>query len=90
MSGIENLADLLLDDTVPAEVARIPVRTLEAIGERLAEVAQERTNVMDSQRQFGYIEGRHDLVREIVEIISREMAPAAELHRQLTEEIDRG
>lgn len=86
MSGMDSLLALMLDDQVPAEVARIPTRALMAISAKLSDVAGERAGMMDSNHQYGYVEGRHDLVREIIEIIQREMAPAVELHKQMTGE----
>jgi hypothetical protein len=83
--GVEDLFALLSGDMVPVEGAQIPVQALEAISAELARVGGERTGTMDSHYRQGYVEGRHELVRTLAEIIKRELAPAIALREKLQE-----
>lgn len=66
-------------DTIPVALARPSVQALEAIADLMAPIAQERAQSWASDYGRGYIEGQHELVRQIAEIIQREMAEVPEL-----------
>lgn len=66
-------------DTIPVALARPSVQALEAIADLMAPIAQERAQSWASDHRRGYIEGQHELVGQIAEIIQREMAEVPEL-----------
>lgn len=90
MSDDEIFWGLFEGEQVPVEIARIPTRTLEVISGVLAKTADERAQDWASDYRRGYVEGQHDLVRVLVDVITREMAPLNEIYRKLMESEGQG
>lgn len=82
MADLIDFEAIFGDDPIPAKLARIPVSALEAITELIMPIAHQRAKVMDSAYRHTYIEAQQDLVRQIAEIIQREMAEVPELIRK--------